>query len=305
MGLFDAFKKKKAAKPVQDLETPPMPEAAQGPMQPAPGFEEYAPAPQPSQGFALQQYSQQPQSFGSPTQPMNFQMEQQRAVPQFQPNAPSFAPLAQIPPIGMPQGVDMAAQYGEVPEEMPMPTPPQEMAAPQSYQSMQQSQQNVPEQMPKVTLFSGAQEPPQPQFKFYYGPERTEQSTESAEHGEIPFDVTQELLHLPQMHQEEHPEFHPEEEEERPYKFMSQVRAASELKKECLHISKQFITVAVLYEVGEQLVNMGEDLALAKDTAFRLTDLNELEIEQMVKWQALQQSMEMRIAEIDKLLFKA
>ena len=199
----------------------------------------------------------------------------------------------------------MNAQYGEVPEEMPMPTPSEEMAAPEAYQQMQQQQQSVQEQMPRVTLFGGAQEPPQPQFKFYYGPERAGQSSESAEHGEIPFDVTQELLHMPQMHQEEHPELHPEEEEEKPYQFMSQERAIPQLKKESSHISKQFITVATLYEVGEQLVNMGEDLALAKDTAFRLTDLNELEIEQMVKWQAFQQSMEMRIAEIDKLLFKA
>ena len=302
MGLFDAFKKKKAAKPVQDLETPPMPEAAQGPMQPAPGFEEYAPAPQPPQGSSPQ-YPQFPPVQQFSQQPMNFPMPQQRAVPQFQPSAPSFAPEARIPPIGMPPGADMNAQYGEVPEEMPMPTPSEEMAAPEAYQQMQQQQQSVQEQMPRVTLFGGAQE--QPQFKFYYGPERTEHGSESAEHGEIPFDVTQELLHLPQMHQEEHPELHPEEEEEKPYQFMSQERVIPQLKKESSHISKQFITVATLYEVGEQLVNMGEDLALAKDTAFRLTDLNELEIEQMVKWQAFQQSMEMRIAEIDKLLFKA
>ena len=302
MGLFDAFKKKKAAKPVQDLETPPMPEAAQGPMQPAPGFEEYAPTPQPPQG-ASTQYSQFPPAQQFSQQPMNFPMPQQRAVPQFQPSTSSFTPEAQIPPIGMPPGADINAQYGEVPEEMPMPTPSEEMAAPEAYPQMQQQQQSVQEQMPRVTLFGGAQE--QPQFKFYYGPERTEHGSESAEHGEIPFDVTQELLHLPQMHQEEHPELHPEEEEEKPYQFMSQERAIPQLKKESSHISKQFITVATLYEVGEQLVNMGEDLALAKDTAFRLTDLNELEIEQMVKWQAFQQSMEMRIAEIDKLLFKA
>lgn len=299
MGLFDAFKKKKAAKPVQDLETPPMPEVAQGPMQPVPGFEEYMQAPQPSQGFAPSQ-SQQPASFGPPQQPMTLFMQEQRAVPQFQPSAPSFAPVAQIPPIGMPRGADRAAQYGEVPEEMPMPTPSEEMAVPQ----MQQGE-NVPEQMPKVTLFGGSQEPQQPQFKFYYGPERVEQSTQSAGQGEIPFDVTQELLHIPQLHQEKHSEFHPEEEEEKPYKCMPQECAVPEVKKEDLHISKQFITVAALYEAGEQLVNMGEDLALAKDTAFRLTDLNEQEIEQMVKWRALQQSIEMRIAEIDKLLFKA
>ncbi len=301
MGLFDALKKKKAVK--QDLETPPMPEAAQGPMQPAPGFEEYAPAPQPPQGASsqypqfppAQQFSQQSPSFG-PQQPMNFPMPQQRAVPQ--PSTPSFAPEAQIPPIGMPPGADMSAQYGEVPEEMPMPMPSEEMAAPQAYPQMQQQQQSAQEQMPKVTLF-GAQEAPQ--FKFYYGPERTEEAQTSAQ--EVPFDVTQELLHIPQMHQEEHPELHPEEEVEKPYKFIPQ--EAPEVKKEGPHISKQFITVAALYEVGEQLVNMGDDLALAKDTAFRLTDLNEQEIEQMAKWQALQQSMEMRIAEIDKLLFKA
>jgi len=295
VGLFDALKKKKAAKPVQDLEAPPMPEAAESPMQPAPGFEEYMPAPQ-LQGFSPQQYPQQPPQF-APSQSMNFPMPQQRAVPQFQPSAPSFAPEAQIPQMGMPPGADMGAQYGEVPEEMPMPTPSEEMAVPQG----QMQQQNVPEQMPRVTLFGGGQEPPQPQFKFYYGPEKTEAHGQE----EIPFDVTQELLHMPQMHQEEHPELHPEEEEEKPYKFMPQDRAVPNLRKESLHITKQFITVAALYEVGEQLVNMGEDLALAKDTAFRLTDLNELEIEQMVKWQSLQQSMEMRIAEIDKLLFKA
>lgn len=298
MGLFDVFKKQKAVKPVQDLETPPIPEAAQEQMQPAPGFEEYTPAPQPSQGFAPQQYSQQPSAFTSAQQSMTFPIQEQRAAPQFQPSIPAFAPSGQIPPIGMPRGADM--RYGEVAEEMPMPTPPEEMAVPQ----MQQGQ-HISEQMPKVTLFGAAQEQPQPQFKFYYGPERTEQRNESAEHGEIPFDVTQELLHMPQMHQGEHPEMHPEEEEERPYTFIPEDRAVPELKKESHHISRQFITVAALYEVGEQLVNMGEDLGLAKDTAFRLTDLNELEIEQMVKWQVLQQSMEMRIAEIDKLLFKA
>ena len=71
------------------------------------------------------------------------------------------------------------------------------------------------------------------------------------------------------------------------------------------HFGKKFITVSVLCDVGEQLVNMAEDLGLAKDTAFRLADLNEQEIEMMAKWQTLQHNMELRLAEMDKIMFKA
>ena len=71
------------------------------------------------------------------------------------------------------------------------------------------------------------------------------------------------------------------------------------------HFAKKFITVDTLCDIGEQLVNMAEDLGLAKDTAFRLADLNEQEIEMMAKWQTVQHNMELRLAEMDKIMFKA
>ena len=123
---------------------------------------------------------------------------------------------------------------------------------------------------------------PVPQFKFY-------QEAPKEEHDlDVPFDVSQELLSIPEIIRQE-----------------KKQKAEEPAKQQHLHFSKQFITVASLYEVGEQLIHFNEDISLAKDTAFRLTDLNEQEIEQMAKWQTLQHSIELRLAEIDKILFKA
>lgn len=115
---------------------------------------------------------------------------------------------------------------------------------------------------------------------------------------EVPLEVSQELLSLPEAHRKEHPEF---------YKKEQMQEARTERKKQLVQhlLPKEYIPLSQLFEVGEQLMTLGEDLALAKDTTFRLTDLNEQEIEQMARWYAVQQSIDLRIAEIDKLLFKA
>ncbi len=96
---------------------------------------------------------------------------------------------------------------------------------------------------------------------------------------QIQWDVTQELLSMPK----------------------------TELKHEPakVHISRQYMTVSMVLDVNEQIANLNDDIALGKDTAYRLSDLNEQEIEKMAKWHALHQSMELRMAQIDKILFKA
>jgi len=137
-------------------------------------------------------------------------------------------------------------------------------------------------QYPQEQFQEIQQQSPTPQFRFY---ERADHPPE-----ELPFDVSQELMTLPEVHRKAHPEQWQQPE--------------STLKKK-RHTPKQFITMTHLSELGQQLMNFREDLILAKDTAFRLTDLNEQEIEQMARWYAVQQTIEMRIAEIDKRLFKA
>ncbi len=115
---------------------------------------------------------------------------------------------------------------------------------------------------------------------------------------EVPLEVSQELLTLPDVHRKEHPEFYEKE---------LRQEARTERKEQLVQhwLPKEYIPLSRLFELGEQLITLGEDLALAKDTTFRLTDLNEQELEQMVRWYAVQQSIDLRIAEIDKLLFKA
>lgn len=114
---------------------------------------------------------------------------------------------------------------------------------------------------------------------------------------EIPLEVSQELLTLPEVHRKAHPELYE----------TAGMTAQPERKKQMVRsmLPKEYIPLSQLFEVGEQLLTLGEDIALAKDTIFRLTDLNEQEIEQMARWYATQQSIDLRIAEIDKLLFIA
>lgn len=279
VGLFDVLKKKKAGKgPIKDLEAPPAPESSPAEAVPMPGSEAPSDAMQQSQQFP----------------PMDFS---QRQMPMQQFQTPDF-PLPQRNAPGMRQMPEMMQD-----EEMPMPTPPVEMA--------ELAQQQMPAPVSPAppagqSMFSS----PTPRFKFY---QAAEQTAEDPEHGaEVPFDISQELLTMPELHKQAHPEVYHEEEAyeemEQPYRFLQKEEPTTSVKKTTVassHVSKQFITVAALFEVGEQLINMSEDLGLAKDTVFRITDLNEQEIEQMAKWQALQQSMELRIAEVDKILFKA
>jgi hypothetical protein len=253
---------------------------------------EAVPMSAPEQSFKeMEQSSQSSQSSQFP--PMDFS---QRQMPMQQFQTPDF-PLPQRNAPGMRQMPEMME------EEMPMPAPPAEM------QEVQQQQMPIPSpqaQPAPQSMFAS----PTPRFKFY---ETAEPRVDHAAHqAEVPFDISQELLTMPELHKQVYPEVYHEEERpedmEQPYKFLQKEESTISVRKIAAagsHFTKQFITVAELFEVGEQLVNMSEDLGLAKDTVFRITDLNEQEIEQMAKWQALQQSMELRIAEVDKILFKA
>ena len=310
MGLFDILKKKKAAKaPAQDLEAPPAPD---GGMPPA----EAVPPPASEQPFSGMEQSPQfpPMDFSQRQMPM-----QQFQTPDFplpQRNAPGMRQMPEMMPQPQP-GAQQQMQQAPVPEdggvtgmmqyeEMPMPAPPAEM---QEFAQQQQMPMSSPQAPPaNVQSMFGS---PTPRFKFYQAAEST---VDHAAHGaEVPFDISQELLTMPELHKQAHPEVYREmheeahEDMEQPYTFLQKETTASvkKIAPAGPHISRQFITVTTLFEVGEQLVNMSEDLGLAKDTVFRITDLNEQEIEQMAKWQALQQSMELRIAEVDKILFKA
>lgn len=188
--------------------------------------------------------------------------------------------------------------FGEMPDDVPIPMPPDEMQAPPSLQ--------VPEK------------PVIPKFRFYENAEPREitapiiSTTPESAQQQMPFDVAQELLTIPKQVPKQHipqPEKYKEEEEEleKPYTFLPEQKESQVIavKKQPEHYPKSFLTVASLFEVGEQLINLKEDILLGRDTLFRLIDLNEQEIELVAKWQVLQQSIEMRVAEIDKLLFKA
>ena len=285
LGLFSKFKKNK--KPVKPLETPPIPEGEEpqnqfppGPQgMPPPSQMPYQGAPFPSQGPPQQQMAPQaPYPQGQP-------LPQQNPMPEF-----SLPPQQGYMPGSREEPEFYEDQQYEMQPQAPMPPYPQSQQAQMPYPQMGMQQPPYPPQ--RVP-------PLQPQFRFYQSatPEEVEQKQE------VPFDVSQELLTLPEVHKKEHPELYegPEEnfEEEIP-EYEEPVH-----KKKIRQAPKQFITMNSLFEVGEQLVNLSEDLTLARDTSFRLTDLNEQEIEKMAKWHTLLHSAEMRIAEIDKLLFRA
>ncbi len=171
----------------------------------------------------------------------------------------------------------------DVPKDIPMPLPfEMEMSAKQMPDEHHEEQH--PEQL---SLFS--KEPMTSQFRFYES--QTQEENDQEQHNEqhemenIPgdFDIAKEFLAVPKQEKQ----------------------IISEQKKEFVVVNKkQFIPVTILGELGEQLFHLQDDLSLAKDTAFRVADLNEQEIEQLAKWQTLCNSMELRFAEVDKILFK-
>lgn len=285
MGLLDALKKKKATKmPVKELETPPAPEGASAfpsSIEPAPALEIKSAAPE----FLLPQASSS-MPFESREEPEAF--PQQIAMPE-QRMPPMAAPRAEIPP-AMQAAMEQPMPFGRELEEIPMPMPEMRGMSPMQMPPLQQQSQ--------FRFFEAAAEEPSA------APAFSEMQPES--------DVSQELLSIPAEYQEQHPELYKEEEEEKPYAVVPGAKkpgALQALKKGALqpvhHYPKPYMTVASLFEVGEQLINLREDLSLGRDTVFRLIDLNEQEIALIAKWQVLQNSMELRVAEIDKVLFKA
>jgi hypothetical protein len=322
LGFLDKFRKKKAKKPVKPLETPP------GPTDAPDATSSNTPPAGPNLGMPP---GPQPQSEHIQPNPM----------PEFSlPPQEGYAPgMHQEPEHVMSGPPQMSAQQQSMIEEqsmypgmhdMSMPAPPEE---------------DVPQH---PAMHPAMQEMQQPQFKFHQAatpeevaaqghpldhaiehpigmPPQGHQETHNDHpamydehatgHGQIhvPFDVSQELLTLPEVHRQEHPELYKKHEEyhdahemkheQHPFHSTNK-EAEHHPAKHTRHTPKKFITMTSLYETGEQLVNLAEDLSLAKDTAFRLTDLNEQEIEQMAKWHTLHQSIELRIAEVDKVLFK-
>ena len=287
MGLFDAFKKKKVV--AKELETPPAPEqnppfnmgqapASSGDTQSGDFSMQQMPAQNPILDFPL---PRQNASFPSSNPAFGMVPEQEMSL------NPQMTQQMQISPdMQMPQQVQHPSFSMSQYEDIPMPEP-DEMA---------------PQQIPPQPKMGS----PIPSFRFYKeaAPEDYPQSHEEMhqDQGEIPFDISQELMSMPEMMKQ-----HDEHEEQKIPSFSSIEKAKKKATpvENHLHFGKKFITVTILYDVGEQLVNMAEDLGLAKDTAFRLTDLNEQEIEMMAKWQTLQQNMELRLAEMDKIMFKA
>lgn len=274
MGLFDAFKKKKEAKaPLKELETPPPADMG------SPSFSQMDQTPAPPSDMRIA-----PMSFSEQVQPQQMQQEMQ---------SPSGVSHYEDIPIPEPEEFSAPTQQMMQPHQM------QPLPQMQAFQQMQMPQQFPPQ------LKMGS---PVPTFRFYQEAvpqhEEVHQEHEELHTIEVPFDVSQELLSMPEMLKQH------EEEKKVMQKPIPTFEKFEKIEKKQFvsagsHIGKQFITMGVLYDVGEQLVNMAEDLALAKDTAFRLTDLNEQEIEIMAKWQTLQQNMELRLAEMDKILFKA
>jgi hypothetical protein len=307
MSIFDAFKKKKA-KPMKPLETPPGPQV--------PGSQAQEEIPQQDQQVVPQSNIQGAEHPFSSFQDQQFGMEspQEQAPGQDSYIQPTPMPEFSLPPqqgyipgqFQDPEHINRGPMYP--PADVPMPAPPSEEEETPPIQEPIDSGAQSPMHS---AMQPGPQQPAQPQFKFYQAatPEEVEQEGYPLAHpieqpimhqesdqmaqDNAPFDVSQELLTLPEVHRKEHPELyhegaHTQELHARPKK----------------HISKEFIPITNLFEIGEQLSNLGEDLLLAKDTSFRLTDLNEQEIEKMAKWHTLHQSIELRLAEVDKLLFK-
>lgn len=286
MGLFDAFKKKKAA--AKELETPPAPDQELG-MEQAPmpphdsGMEQFSSlqqAPMPPQN-AMPDFPLPRQNTPFPSSNASFGLAPESAMPDHQ-------MMQQAPEMHMPQM--QQASFG-MPQYDDIPMPEQEEMAPQMPQQ--------PKMGSPVPTFRFYQEAPQEHDLH----EDMHEDMHEAHDAEVPFDVSQELLSMPEM-LKQHEESH--QETKKPlFTFESSERIEKKSATVGLHFGRRFITVGVLYDVGEQLVNMAEDLGLAKDTAFRLADVNEQEIEMMAKWQTLQHNMELRLAEMDKIMFKA
>ncbi|MBI5072471.1 hypothetical protein HZA99_01495 [Candidatus Woesearchaeota archaeon] len=285
MGLFDAFKKKKAV--TKELEIPPIPDQEMGMEQ----------APMPPRESGMEQFS--------PQQQMQAPMPEQNPMPDFplpRQNAPfpSSNPSFELAPESAMPGQQIQQPFG-MPQYDDVPMPEQGEMSGQGMQP--QMQQQVPPQ-PKMGS-------PVPTFRFYQeAPEDHHEEMRQEMHenmhethnAEVPFDISQELLSMPEMLKQH--ETH-EEKSAPTFSSFEKIERKPATMEQHPHFGKKFITVSVLCDVGEQLVNMAEDLGLAKDTAFRLADLNEQEIEMMAKWQTLQHNMELRLAEMDKIMFKA
>lgn len=292
MGLLDTFKKKKAAKmPVKELETPPVPEGA-------PAFPSSFPEPAPAQEIK-----------SAAATPEFLLPQASSSMPFASREEPEAFPKEEIPP-AMQAAMEQPNPFSrELPEEIPMPMPEEMAGAPHQQPAMPFQQQA--RQMPQIQIPQIQQ---QPQFRFFEAPEEAPSAAAAQAFSEMQpeFDVSQEMLSIPAEYQEQHPEFYKEEEVEKPYAVVPEGKkpgALQALKKGALqpahHYPKPYLTVASLFEVGEQLINLKEDLSLGRDTVFRLIDLNEQEIALIARWQVLQNSMELRVAEIDKVLFKA
>ncbi len=281
LSLFDSLKKKK--EPLPELETPPAPEGAP---------ETVVPSPQQVPAFSMDS-------------PEQFQQEMPLSTLQDVPVPPDD--MRASPEVPQPQ-MQQPQQKLQIPQQQPSQAPQIQAFQPAQFQiPPQPQQQNIPkpvqvfkQQLPPIQSFSSQlypqppsmpQEPllqQEPQF-FYDTHEEFNEEQHEGHHeeqeqyespsAEIPFDVTQELLSMPKSMQKQ------------------EVHTA--------HIPKKYLTVAMLLDIGTQLINLHDDITLGKDTAFRLGDLNEQEIEKMARWHALHQSMELRMAEIDKILFKA
>ena len=188
-------------------------------------------------------------------------------------------------PPEMPEGMSMPS---EMPSFEEAPAPPEEMRAPEPHMSavsqplpMPQAPSipqismpehiSIPEHHEELSLF---QQQKEPTFKMYYAQQEHEESVQ-----QIPVDVTQELLSLPKSEPK-----------------IVAVKA---------QVPRQYLTMSAVVDIQGQITNLYDDIALGKDKAYRLVDLNEQEIEKMAKWHALHEAMELRMAQIDKILFKA
>lgn len=292
MGLLDKFKKNKVAKmPVKELETPPAPE-----------------------GQVLSATTSFSSSFPEPAPAPEIKQAVPAAMPEFLlPQASSSMPFE-----SREEPEAFSKEEIQLSEEIPMPMPEEMAGAPRQQPSIPpQMRGSMPmRQMPQIQI------PPmqmpslqqQPQFRFFEAPAAESSTATAPAFSEMQpeFDVSQELLTIPAQYQAQHPGLFKEEEIEKPYAFVPQEKKAAalekikkEAKEHLHHYPKPYMTIASLFEVGEQLINLKEDLSLGRDTVFRLIDLNEQEIELIARWQVLQNSMEMRVAEIDKVLFKA
>lgn len=277
MGLLDAlsFKKKKTA-PLKELELPPPANEAL-----ATGYNELEDMP-PYREIETPQSSQL-QRFPIPFESF-MQKEEHPSFHQEDFSAPlTFDKPREPTPI--PSGLS------DIPSDMPpIPLPfEREMRMKEDQQRVQQ-QQTQQDHGEQLSLFSDIPQQQTPQFRFYEAPTEEHEEAHEIHEEQHPLDQTpadidiaKELLAVPK--------------EQKP--------VIKQPKKEInVTNKKQFLPITTLGEIGEQLFHLQDDLTLAKDTAFRVTDLNEQEIEQLAKWQTVCTSMELKIAEMDKMLFK-